>query len=241
MLRIALCDDAPLCVEQMRRYIELVGKRIQRKFEIVEVYAGDRLLDEIANTGSFDLILLDIEMPGMNGVDVAKKIREDDYQTLIVYVSSHEGYYRELFDVEPFRFVKKPVEEEIMISVITKAVERIDQKSTDFHFKSNRKILKIPTREIMYFDSQKRVVNVHTEKEVYSYYDKLDSISERMSVENPEFIRIHKSYLVNYHFIRQWEFTKVVLYNGTILQISEDRRKSVRENYMKLLGGYAAE
>lgn len=239
MLRIAICDDEIIVVEEIRKYLEEIQKNVNMQFEIDEFYSGKRLLDANINQG-FDIIYLDIEMPNMNGINTAIQIRETDVNVLLIYVSSYDGYYQQLFEVEPFRFIKKPINKRIFIDVFNKASQRIEKKNTDFHFQYNKSIIKLPLKEIMYFDSQRRTINIHSVNKTYTYYDKLDNVEKKLNNTNNEnnvFLRVHKSYLVNYKYIKQWEYSKVYLYNGSMLQISEDRRKKVRKRYMELLGG----
>lgn len=237
MLKIAICDDEITIVEQIRQYLEDVEKSISRQLEIVEFYSGVKLVEAVADKDNFDIIFLDIEMDIMNGIHTALKIREIDINVLLIYVSSHEGYFQQLFEVEPFRFIKKPVNKKVFIDIFLKATQRLDMKVKDFHFQYNKSIIKIPLKEIMYFDSERRTINIHTENKIYTYYDKLDSVEKNVKNDNIVFIRIHKSYLINYQYIKQWEYTQVTLYNGFSFQISEDRRKKIRKIYMELLGG----
>ncbi|ROR21356.1 LytTR family two component transcriptional regulator [Mobilisporobacter senegalensis] len=237
MLRIAICDDEITIVEQIRQHLEDIGNSINRQLEIVEFYSGVRLVEATSKKGNFDIIFLDIEMDIMNGINTALKIRETDINVLLIYVSSHEGYYQQLFDVEPFRFIKKPINKKVFQDIFLKATQRLDMKVRDFHFQYNKSIIKIPLKDIMYFVSERRTINIHTEDKIYTYYDKLDSVEKSVKNDNIIFIRIHKSYLVNYQYIKQWEYTQVTLYNGYSIQISEERRKKIRKIYMELLGG----
>lgn len=237
MLKIAICDDEITIVEQIRQYLEEIKKSNNRQFEIVEFYSGVKLVEAVAEKDNFDIIFLDIEMDIMNGIHTALKIREIDINVLLIYVSSHEGYFQQLFEVEPFRFIKKPINKKVFLDIFLKATQRLDMSVKDFHFQYNKSIIKIPLKEIMYFDSEKRTINIHTENKIYTYYDKLDSVEKNVKNDKIVFIRIHKSYLVNYQYIKQWEYTQVTLYNGDSFQISEDRRKKIRKIYMELLGG----
>lgn len=236
MLRIAICDDDITIVEQVRQYLEDIAKNTKRQIEVVEFYSGVRLVEVASKKGRFDIIYLDIEMDIMNGINTALKIREKDINVLLIYVSSHEGYYQQLFDVEPFRFIKKPIDRDIFKEIFLKASQRLEMKVRDFHFQYNKCIIKIPLKDIMYFDSERRTINIHTEDKIYTYYDKLDSVEESVKNDSIVFIRIHKSYLVNYQYIKQWEYTQVTLYNGYTIKISEERRKKIRKIYMDLLG-----
>lgn len=237
MLRIAICDDEVSYVEQILQYIKEYSKGKIKKIEFLEFYSGESLINKIMEGESFDIIYLDIEMDKLDGISTAMKIREVDINVLLIYVSSHESYYKQLFEVEPFRFIMKPINKEKFIDVFGKAIDRLRKIEDYFHFQYNKSIIKLPLKDIMYFDSQIRVINVYTEKRVYSYYDKLDNVEEKIKKRTNFFIRVHKSYLVNYFFIKQWSYSQITLYNDFIIQISEERRKEIRRIYLELIGG----
>ncbi len=237
MLRIAICDDESSYVEKMIKYIMDYNKDRLNQIEINEFYSGESLVNHIVKGELFDIIYLDIEMDKLDGISTAITIREYDINVLLIYVSSHESYYKQLFEVEPFRFIKKPINKNQFKDVLEKAISRLEKVSEDFHFQYNKSIIKLPLKDIMYFDSQIRVVNIYTENQIYTYYDKLDNVEKKVKEITNMFIRVHKSYLVNYSYIKQWEYAQVTLYNGYIIQISEDRRKMIRKKYMELIGG----
>lgn len=237
MLRIAICDDESSYVEKMIKYIMDYNKDKLNQIEINEFYSGESLVNHIVKGELFDIIYLDIEMDKLDGISTAITIREYDINVLLIYVSSHESYYKQLFEVEPFRFIKKPINKNQFKDVLEKAISRLEKVSEDFHFQYNKSIIKLPLKDIMYFDSQIRVVNIYTENQIYTYYDKLDNVEKKVKEITNMFIRVHKSYLVNYSYIKQWEYAQVTLYNGYIIQISEDRRKMIRKKYMELIGG----
>lgn len=237
MLRIAICDDDASYVEQMLDYIDEYNKYNTKQIEIMEFYSGNSLLNHIISGNRFDIIYLDIEMDRLDGIRTAMSIREYDINVLLIYVSSHESYYQQLFEVEPFRFIKKPINKDQFMDILNKAISRLDKKSEDFHFKYNKSIVKLPFKDIVYFDSELRIVNIHTIKGKYSYYNKLDNVEKDILNKTNIFIRVHKSYLVNYDYIKTWEYTKVILYNGYEIQISEDRRSMIRKKYIELIGG----
>lgn len=237
MIRIAICDDEQMIAEEIRLLLEELSRKYIAKFEITDFYSGESLLRSIGNDCKFDLIYMDIEMRIMNGISTAKIIREKSYKVLIVYVSAHESYLRELFDVEPFRFINKPIDVKIFNEVFEAAYKRICIEDKYFIFCANKSMMKIPISAIIYFDSVGRIVNIHMKDKDYAYYDKLDLVEKQVINDKYPFIRVHKSFLVNYLYIKKVEHKKVILSNDKIINISEDRRKQVREICMNLIAG----
>lgn len=236
MLRIAICDDDLVFASKIESLLYEISEVNVMDIDI-EVYSdGIELWEDILNGEVYNLFYLDIEMVQLNGIDVAKKIREKDTSAIIIYISSYENYLIELFEVEPFRFIKKPVDKKIFVQYFYKAYERIIHENVYFDYKFNKVQYKVLTKDIMYFESSGRLINVVDKIGMGKFYGKLNQVEKELKSGQTPFLRIHQSYLVNYRFIREISFSKVVLMDGTELQISEDRQKKIRERYNDLLG-----
>ena len=176
MLRIAICDDDKILVTQIE---EMLNRYLDKKMidRYIDIFYDGASLERIYEKGDrFDIIYLDIEMSGKNGIEAAKSIRKLDRDVLLIYVSSYETYFMQLFEVEPFRFIKKPIKETEFEEVIDLAYERI------------------------------------IEEDAYLFY-------------------------VNFHFVDKITFSKLILSDGTVLQISQDRQNIIRKRYLDIFGG----
>lgn len=211
MLRIAICDDDKILVTQIE---EMLNRYLDKKMidRYIEIFYDGASLERIYEKGDrFDIIYLDIEMSGKNGIEAAKSIRRLDRDVLLIYVSSYETYFMQLFEVEPFRFIKKPIKETEFEEVIDFAYERIIEEDAYFEYKYNKTVGKVLIRKIMYFESAGRIVNIHTEESTYRYYGKLDEVERRLVQNKIPFLRIHKSFYVNFHFVDKITFSKLIL------------------------------
>lgn len=232
MIKIAVCDDDLKFVGAIQEYLEQLAKEEHFELEIECFLSGNELIREYEKEVLFDLIYLDIEMNGADGIETAKRIRQKDYHVLIVYISSHEEYLRQLFEAEPFRFLSKPVEYQAFRAVFRQAAERIfEQQSNYFHFKTGKTMVKIPCKDILYFESAGRKVIVHTIQHSYEYYNKLNEIEE--SLKDMRFVRIHKAYLVNIDNVEAFQYERVAMSDGTILSISQKNRPRIRSEFWK--------
>lgn len=169
MLRIAICDDDKILVTQIE---EMLNRYLDKKMidRYIEIFYDGASLERIYEKGDrFDIIYLDIEMSGKNGIEAAKSIRRLDRDVLLIYVSSYETYFMQLFEVEPFRFIKKPIKETEFEEVIDFAYERIIEEDAYFEYKYNKTVGKVLIRKIMYFESAGRIVNIHTEESTYCF------------------------------------------------------------------------
>lgn len=197
---------------------------------------GSGLKSSILKGKKYDLIYLDIEMRQMNGIATAKYIRSIDTTVLLIYVSNYDNYLKELFEVEPFRFMSKPINDKRFYMFLDLAIDRIRSANGIYCFRFNKDILTVILRDVIYFESCGSRVHIVLKGKLYKFYKKLDDVEKEISVNySIPFIRIHKSYLVNFQQIRKVGYTEVETKDGRILNISDTYKKDVRARYSKLL------
>lgn len=246
MLRIAVCDDDTRFTgeleEMVRREAAETGISVD-----TEVYSdGDTLVADIEKGYRYDLVFLDIEMERVNGINAARQIRRMDRSALLIYVSNYEQYLKELFEVEPFRFLSKPVDEVKFRKYFRDACARIVETETYYSFSFNKKIQKVAVRDIVYFESRNRVVHIFmADGSAERFYGRLNAVEKELSEGYQDFLRIHQSFLVNYSYILKMSFSTVIVLMGDgkekSLRISEDREKAVRARLCGMAGRKAAE
>ena len=169
MLRIGICDDIREEVEKQEKQVRQITYQIGIRADIRKCYSGMDLLMEIELSGQFDIILLDIELGGMNGIETARQIRESDVNCNIIFITSFEQYSKEAISVHPFAFVDKPITYAQMEKLISDVYEKL-QIDDKFAFKSNKIYYNISLNKIMYFISEKRITNVYFIDKMYKFY-----------------------------------------------------------------------
>lgn len=247
MINIAICDDDVAMTAMIEDILHKIAKEQDIKINCDIFFDGSTLVESIRQGTYYDLMYLDIEMRKVNGISAAELIRNMEVPALIVYVSSHEKYLKELFNTEPFRFLSKPINGQEFRSVFMDAYKRIRQRSEYFSFAYNKELIKIPLGRICYFESCNRVIYVHATKNVrtenvesaeteYRFYGKMNDVEKQLSDRNVRFIRIHHSYLVNFDYIKSMNFSNVTMSDGAMLQISENKQKKVRIQFCAMAG-----
>lgn len=232
MLRIAICDDEKTICTGLEDMLFEIGKHTNQEIEAELYYSGEELCNYLYEGNRFDLIFLDIELCNINGVEVGKIIREKlkDELTQIVYISGNESYAMELFEVRPLNFLIKPFNIEKIESVVLKALKLLHKENNFFEYKNNNVTFSILLKEILYFESHGRKVNIVLCNETKSFYGKLSSVEDQ--IHNQDFIMIHKSYLINLNHCIEYTYEYVKMSNEEVLTISQNNRKSVREKLM---------
>lgn len=231
MIRIAICDDELYVVSQIEEMIIQLQNKYNIDIYVDAFYDGQTLCDYVMKNHAYDLVFLDIEMRALNGLQAAKLIKEKSSNTVLIFISNYDNYLRKLFEVESFRFLDKPIDWKKFEKYFLDAYKKINCYNY-FEFKFKKEIIKLPLDEIIYFESDNRLIYVWTNREKYKFYGKLNEIEKTIKEANKSFLRIHQSYLVNYNSIKIIKYHSVVLHNGVELQISEDRQKAIRKSLM---------
>lgn len=234
MLNIAICDDDIQTTGRMDMLLQEIAKKNYIDVEIEVFWDGESLAEAVMNGAYFDMIYLDIEMEKEDGISAAKRIRVYDKNTLIIYVTSHENHMQESFEVRPFRFLVNPVSKKQFEVCFKAAYEEVYYEDSYFRYSYQRMNHKVPVREILYFESNKRKVSIVTKKEVFVVYGKLNSIEKILKQSKVPFLRVHQSYLVNYKHVECQSYDCVIMDNGKKISISEDRRKLIGEQYCSM-------
>lgn len=234
MLNIAICDDFIEITNQLEDFLVELSKKYSTEVDIDIYYSGEELLKALLNDVSYDVIFLDIELDLIDGIKVGKKIREEfeNEYTKIVYISAKESYAMELFQIRPIDFLVKPLVIEKVESVFLTALKLIEKTNSCFLYKTGQCSNKVQIKDILYFESDNRKVNIITTKGTHTFYGILDEISEQVASFN--FIRIHKSYLINYEHIMTFQYDQVIMSNDIILPISQANRKDIRKQILSL-------
>ncbi len=234
MINFAICDDDLPATTEMEALVTDFFKGRPTPYHIDIFFDGETLWDSFRQSNGYDIIFLDIEMK-TDGITAARKIRENGFNSLIIYVSSHTSYWKELFEVEPFRFIQKPIDPKLFHSYLSMAVGRILSGRQTYSFRFRQAFHSIPLKEILYFESRLHTALIHTRDGVFYQQKKLSEIELDLKNAWTPFLRIHQSFLVNLRHIQKMSFSAVTLRDGTVLKISENRQKSVQEQYLQMM------
>lgn len=235
MIKIAICDNEYQTAVEIEQWITTISEKRFIEADTDVFSDGEELIHEIEHINSYDIIFLDIEMEIMDGIKTAKKIRKIDKNVVIIYVSGYEAYAIETFEVNPFRFIVKPVKKEMFEKIYLAAVERVTLDDAFFQFKYGKSFYKESLEDIIYFESNRRIINIITVHGNFKFYGKLNEVQERVATAKTTFLRIHQSYLVNYKYINRLSYDFVEMRNGIRLSISEEKQKMISELYFKEL------
>ena len=231
-MKAIICDDEKSTCSELEEIILKYAKEKRVPLVTEVFYSGDILLDYLKRE-KINILFLDIELPGKDGVMVGKYIREvlEEENIFLVYISSKENYALQLFQNRPFDFLVKPIEQAKIYHVLDNICRISGKNSAEFKFQVQNSTYCILYKDILYFQSDVRKINIVMKKEVRTFYGKLNEIEEKL----PEnlFLRIHKSYLVNKSYVKGFTYEWVKMLNGDVLNISKINRADVRRKILE--------
>lgn len=234
-LTLAICDDDKMA-------LGVVSGAIRSAFENngveadIHLFPSTKKLNEAMENEKFQLIFLDIDMPGMDGIQYGKYLRKTDASTEIIYVSNCESRVFESFEVHPFGFIRKSNFLKDLSDVIELYVaahkdsgpsQTIDLPT---HYSSR---ISVKVESILYFEGNGIYqVLYRTDGEPVEIVSRMEQL-ETVLVEQG-FMRIHKGYLVNYRHIVRIDVLEVTLDNGQKLPVSRRKSKEIKQQYLQL-------
>lgn len=234
MYKIAVCDDDPVITGSIHTLLSELSYAKHIQFQVHIFHTAEDLLFYIESGQQFNLMYMDIELGSSNGIDLAKKILDTYPLTAIIFVSSHQQYMEQAFDVRPFGFLTKPIQKDRFDAIFWRAWSN-HVPDHYFSFSYNRKHYQIDLGHVLYFENDNRKIRIiTTDSAPLTYYGKLDDLEKSLARQTESFLRISYGHLVNTRYIREYHHQKILMQNGALLDISRDRHKLVDEYYMNL-------
>lgn len=225
----AVCDDEQ---EVLNKFEEFFEKNTIFKAEYDCFESGEEMLRYIKHTNQrYDVYLLDIEMNGKSGMEIAKQIREEDTEALIIFVSSYSEFMEEAFEVLAFRFLCKPLSYEKFCEVLQDIKKYITKRKCKFIFQYDKLQYSINTNEITYFEKCGKVLFINTTTKQYKCYLPLAKIMEM--IDKSLFAKIYSSIVVNMDYIRKVDVDSVYLDNNKVLPLSRRCKANFKEKYLQ--------
>ena len=228
MLRIAICDDDPAAVQSNREIAEDCLKQCGTAGEIAAYTHSENLLYDITEDKFFfDLILLDIEMPGSTGMELAGKLRPFLPNVKIIFITSHVEYAIDAFELSIFRYVPKNDIARRLPGAVCDAIRLIELEDGKFYtIQTSSRLEKIPFKDILFIERDGKNASITTSSGTAKVRKSLQQVYEELSAE--EFIFIDRGCIVNMIHVMQVKEGTAVLKNGDALPISRSHLQGVK-------------
>ncbi len=232
MLKIALCDDEKVYINKVKSYLTKILS--DSEFKISDFSSGNDLLKDYS-ISCFDIIFLDIEMTGFNGIETAKEIRNIDENVTIAFLTSHDDFAIQGYSVKAERFILKQQPENMYLEQLHSIINEYNQRNKLFQYINQNKTFNARLCDIQYFEVFNRTIVVHTNNSEFTYYGKISDLEEQYYKDG--FIKPNKSYLVNLTYIKFIEKNDIIMKNGIIIGIGRSVKDKIIKEYLNYMSG----
>lgn len=232
-MKIAVVDDNLKDGGRLKQYIEKYALEHEKKFEVFLYANGLDFLDDMGR--NFDIVFMDIEMPHLDGIETARKMRETDDTTILIFITNLAQYAIHGYEVNAIEFMVKPVGYYNFSDKMTKALKYLRRNDEKIMlFKNSDVITKIPISRILYLEKDKNYIIFHTEQGDYRERGSMGEMEEKLS--GMGFSKCIAGCLVNLRYVSRMEKDVVWLKNIS-LPVSRTQRKLFAKEFVDFLGG----
>lgn len=232
-MRIAFCDDDSRLTDLLRSHAKAWAASTNTNLECKTFNSSEDFLLSWTSPDMFDVIFLDIKMQSLSGLDLARIIRSINNQVSIVFITAYSEYALDGYSVDATSYLLKPVSQK----VFSECMDRLVNKMTlvgrkPFFFESGGTTIKLHYNEIVYFEARSHTILVHTLTDTMKFRARISDL-EKMLEHEDEFIRIHRSFLVNLTQIREMNKSEVLMENGDRLSVSRSYAREAHNEYIR--------
>lgn len=216
-MRIALCDDEPVFLAQSQRIIARWAEASGEPCD-VRVFAGaDALCFETQGHYPFDLMLLDVEMPGTDGLSLARRIRQTDEQVRIAFLTQHDDYLFEGYEVSALRYVLKPQAEQKLPALLDDVLARLSRPPAYLLVTVQGECMKLDANRIVFVEAQGHDTLVHTTEKTLALHMPFARFTQELPAG---FCAAHRSYMVNLAHVERLSRSQCLLAGGHAVPVS---------------------
>ncbi len=231
-LKVAVCDDNPKERTLFHDMCRVIKERKSIPIKLKEYETGESMLFDLEDTrimNTVDIVLLDINMPGKNGIDTARALREYGYQGAIIFITKSDEHWREAFDLKAFNYITKDkdVEERFVKTFLEAVTESEKRRDRTLLFSSLNETRQIEIASISHFEVYDHLVRVYYDNEHFEFISSLTKV-ESLVIGNDDFKRISRSYLVSLSHIQKFNENDIVMLNGKSIPVTPKYMKELK-------------
>lgn len=231
-MKILICDDD---LDFSKKLKSFLSENLPQNTHLYTCQNREQLMKLLSEKDQFDLLFMDICLKHDNGIQLSKFILEQFPWLSVIFITGYPDlFYEKIFlNIRPYGFLKKPVNKDLLLALTRQVIQERRQNSESWiYLKTRNGMRKVHITEIHYIESHKHLLIFHNHNEILESYGRLGDLSDML----PDyFFHCHKSFLVNAHYIRNYNGDHFLLDDGTLIGISQTRRKVIRQKFFQYL------
>lgn len=240
MINILLCDDEEKALGRIKKYIHSICSEIKYPINIKEYTSVESVLKRLHSSNDVgDILITDIDMPDVSGMEMARVIREEKLDVVLIFMTAHAEYVFQSFEYAPFRYIRKEFMEIELLPALQAACEKVNaERDIALSIKTQDGILAVRTRDILYYGLENRKCIIYTvQNKQYETWKKISELREEMGEMDNSFIQIYRGCMVNKYYVKTVKKDKIVLEDGTELPVSRRKKQEISDTMMEYWGG----
>lgn len=222
-MRIAICDDE---IQYRTQAVNAIRECIRSEGVLVDPFKDGKSLLQSFHKRPYDLVFLDIEMPELDGIAVARRLRELSKEVPIVFLTSHIEFALVGYEVNALRYLTKP----ISIPKLQEVLKHVSQQMQEHRVlwvKTDLSEEKVHIKDILYMEAQNQNIMIYAGKATYNVRYNLSDYEEQLQADG--FFRIHRGYLVSLRHVKSLGKREVTMVDGTLLPVSRNKEKELKD------------
>ncbi len=213
--RAAVCDDSAVDAAYGTELLQAWAAEREIRVSVEQFGSAEQFLFHYEEDKNYDILLLDIEMGKMDGVTMARTIRQDNEAVQIVFITGYSDYIAEGYDVAALHYLMKPVSREKFFAVMDRALDKCRRNARCLNLELSGEMVRLPLYEVRYLDVRQNYVTVHAKEE----YTVKRSLLEFESQLDESFFRVGRGMILNLRQVRRVTRKEVFLVDGTVLPL----------------------
>lgn len=229
-MKILICDDEQQYIDKLKTHIE---EFMHCRFINFEIHTANNPKTIVNCNETYQLAFLDIQMNDLDGISLAKILKERNNKIVIFFVTSYNDYQDDAMDLRAFRFFEKPFNVNRLYSGLEKAMEYIDESYIDFYIYTNNEHKKILVDNVIYVERGNRQVTLVTTTGNFTTRESFDDWCDIL--QNTFFYKVHKSFIVNLHYITSYKYSEIYIQNNIRIPIASRRQSDFHKFWFEYL------
>ena len=228
-MKFLICDDDDLMLKKLSLLIKNSPENKCYSNKIIEITNPT----DVNIADEYDVAFLDIDMPQMSGIDLARKIHEQWPNTVIIFITNYVQYAPDGYEVGAFRYLMKNQITEKLIDYLDLAIKERTKRLRVITIQINGERINVPVSNILYMESSARIITIHLIENVrpmYQFYGNMSDLAQKFEILG--FLRVHKSYLVNMKYIEIFQCKRLEIKGGILIPSSERKYSELKQRYL---------
>lgn len=234
LCRIAIIDDSSVDTSYIASLVNTWAELSDTSVQVTTFFSAEAFLFTYAENRIFDILLLDIEMDGMNGIELAQKLRREGADIQLVFITGYPDFISKGYDVAALHYLMKPVLQEKLAQVLDRAVENLMKTRRSIVLSAGGVTFRLAVDDIQYVEAFSHSLSVVTGERTYQVRMPLSEIENKLG---EGFVRCHRSYLVGLRFLAQISKNNIILDSGKMLPVSRGAASAVHKAFIDYYSG----